>query len=412
MLTSCAVILAGRTAVVTGGGRGIGAAIGARARGRGGARWWSRRAPRPRSSAWRPSSRGGGARGLGGRLRRHRPEQVRAPRRGGAQERLGARRHPGQQRRHRHLGAAQARSRLEDWNRVFAVNATGTFLCTQALRCPAWSSAAGGASSTSPRSPAAPARPTSPPTPPPSTRSSASPARVAAELAAARRHRQRRLPRLRRHGDDRASRSRASPARPARSREEALRAVLRRTSPQRRLIEPEEVAYLVVALCDDAGARRQRPGDRARRRSAAGVSAASCAPIEPPGFAGAPRGYSQRRARAGRRPAALRRRPDRLGRASSGSSATTSSRSSAARSTTCSPWCARPAARREHVARLTIYVTDRARVPGRPRRRRRGLPRASWAATTRRWRWSRSAACSSRAPGRDRSATGGRSRRA
>ena len=239
------MILAGRKAVVTGGGRGIGAAIGRALAAEGAAVLLAARTAAD-VEGLAEELRGGGAEAWGIACDVADPEQVRALA-VAARERFG----------HADVlvnNAGIATSAplraitLETWNRVFAVNATGTFLCTQAL-LPGMLERGWGrvvnVASVAGRTAAAyiAAYAASKHAVVGFTRA------VAAEVAASGVTVNAVCPGYVDTGMTEESVERIV-AKTGRSREEALEG-LRRQSPQRRLMQPEEVAYLVVALCDE-----------------------------------------------------------------------------------------------------------------------------------------------------------------
>jgi NAD(P)-dependent dehydrogenase (short-subunit alcohol dehydrogenase family) len=238
------VILQGKGAVVTGGGRGIGAAV-ARALAAEGAAVMVSARNEAEIEGVAAELRASGARAEAQVCDVTDPEQVAALARAAA-ERLGP-----VDILVNNAGIATSAPlraiRLEEWNRVFAVNATGTMLCTQAfapgmvergwgrvVNVASIAARAGAAYIATyaaskhavlgfTRAVAAELAPTG------VTINAVCPGYVATEMT-----------------EGSVARIVEKTGMP---REEALAAILK-SSPQRRLLEPEEVAYLVVSLCD------------------------------------------------------------------------------------------------------------------------------------------------------------------
>ena len=122
-----------RVAVVTGGASGIGLGVARQLR----RRRPPRRAPRPRTAR----RRGGGRRARRRTGRRRSAVEVDVADRASVDAafaagpgRARARRDPRHQRRHRVVRPRRSTSRAEQWDRIIAVNLTGTFTCVQAAR--------------------------------------------------------------------------------------------------------------------------------------------------------------------------------------------------------------------------------------------------------------------------------------
>ncbi len=123
--------LAGRVAVVTGGGRGAGAAIARRLAADGAAVIVAARTP-AEIEAVAAGLRATGARASAIVCDVSIPSSIEELAEFGAAAVRG-RRHPRQQRRRRHGGAHLVRTTLDEWNTALSVNATSAFLCLKAF---------------------------------------------------------------------------------------------------------------------------------------------------------------------------------------------------------------------------------------------------------------------------------------